>query len=52
MTAVAAKWYAPVQKHLEFFQGLYISCQNVGNRHCFLVGGGGGGAPDGPPKPV
>ena len=46
MTAVAAKRYAPVQK-----PKVYSSCQNIGNRHCFLVGGGGGGggAPDGFP---
>ena len=35
MTAVAAKRYAPVQKHLEFFRRCI---QNIGNRHCFLVG--------------
>ena len=25
------------------FPKVYSSCQNIGNRHCFLVGGGGGG---------
>ena len=51
MAAVAAKRYAPIQN---FFPKVYSSCQNIGNRHCFLVGGGGGGgggggAPDGFP---
>ena len=34
------KWYATVQKHLEFFPKAHSSCQSIGHRHCFLVGGG------------
>ena len=36
-----SKRYAPIQKHPEFFQKCILAqCQNIGNRHCFLVGGG------------
>ena len=38
------KRYAPIQKIPRIFPRVYSSCQNIGNRHCFLVGGGGGGA--------
>ena len=40
MTAVAATRYATVQKTPRVFPKVYSSFQNIGNRHCFLVGGG------------
>ena len=43
MTNVAAKRYAICSKTPIIFPKVYSSCQNIGNRHCFLVGGGGGG---------
>ena len=41
VAAVAAKRYAPIKRTPRIFPKVYSSCQNIGNRHCFLVGVGG-----------